>query len=124
MHYVEYYLNENRVLVYYSQFFASAFLTFRIKVKNVPTFKSDTREHTKTCSIDEGRLSGYSSSDDNFYTNSGYMLWSDSRYYNNPEWVHSISPTVNLKEQTVYRNSYELVPNTYWEFSDGVDDHM
>lgn len=124
MYYVEHYLNENRVLVSQSIFFASAFLTFRIKVKNVPSFKSDIREHTQTCGIYEGRLSGYASNDTNFYTSNDYMLWTDRRNMLNPEWMHSISPTVHLKAQTVYRNSCKLVSNIYFDFSDGVDNGM
>lgn len=117
MNQIDYFLNENRVLVYYSTNFASSCMSFKIKLKNVPSFKHDTYEHNKGCSIDEGRLSGYSSGDDNFYTDYGYILWTDSRHLLNPDQMHSVGPTIDLGEQTIYRNKQEIFDG---EFSSGV----
>ena len=95
-------------------------MSFRIKINNVPNLKYSKNTHTKNCSISEGRLSGYNSTDDNFYTGNGYILWTDERNMYQPTYMHSVGPTINLNDQSLYRNKQTINSGSNAELSTGV----
>ena len=111
-------LDADRVLVSISTYFASACMSFRIKLANIPSFKYDTEKHKNNCPIDDGRLSGYASDDNNFITANEYILWTNARDMPNPTYMHSKGPTIDFSEQTIYRNKEAI---QYFEDKDSID---
>ena len=115
-------LDQDRVLLHGRTYFASAYMSFRIKLKNIPSFKNDTDKHENNCPINDGRLSGYSSSDNNFTTDSGEILWTTNRSgVQDPTKVHSIGPIIDFSEQTIYRNK-QAIQN--FEATDWIDANL
>ena len=102
-------LDQDRVLLYGRTYFASAYMSFRIKLKNIPSFKNDKDKHENNCPVNDGRLSGYSSNNNNFTTDTGEILWTDNRdSVQDPTKVHSIGTVVDFSEQTIYRNKQAI----------------
>ena len=115
-------LDQDRVLLHGRTYFASAYMSFRIKLKNIPSFKNDKDKHENNCSVNDGRLSGYSNSDNNFTTDSGEILWTTNRSgVQDPTKVHSIGPIIDFSEQTIYRNKQAIQD---FEATDWIDANL